>query len=205
MAITLSIIALIFAVLTIYAKLRENTVLQLIFKPLVILVIILMAFLNSSSPIEFYQKAILIGLIFSLIGDVFLIEQDRLFVQGLTSFLIGHLCFTLAFWSAPNLPGAFFYIVYIVSFLSILWNKLGNLKIPVSVYASVLAMMSWMALSRTINHHNHQTLFAFLGSIFFVASDSLLAFNKFKKPFPFAHLFILATYFLAQWLIALSV
>ncbi len=202
---TLSIIALISAILTIYAKLRENDLLQFIFKPLAMLAIISLVFLNSSSPMNFYQKAILSGLIFSVVGDVFLIKQDRFFVPGLISFLIGHLCFIAAFWSSPNLPSMLIYLAYIAFFLSLLWPELGKLKIPVIVYSLVLALMSWMALSQTINHHDHETLFAFLGSIFFVASDSLLAFNKFKKPFPLAHLFILATYFLAQWLIALSV
>lgn len=205
MTLILSIIALISAILTIYAKLRENELLQFIFKPLTMLAIILIAFLNSSAPMNFYQKAVLAGLIFSLVGDIFLIRQDRFFVQGLVAFLIGHICFIAAFWTQPNLLNGLIYLAYLVLFLSILWKHLGALKIPVFVYAAALALMSWMALSRTIENHNHHTFHAFLGSVAFIISDSLLAFNKFKKPIPLAHLWILATYFLAQWLIALSV
>lgn len=205
MTLTLSIVALISAILTIYAKLRENETLQFIFKPLTMLAIILIVFLNSSSPMSFYQKAILMGLVFSTIGDVFLIRDKQYFVQGLISFLIGHICYIVAFWTSPNLPSGVFYLAYIVFFLSILWKHLGSLKIPVLFYATAIALMSWMALSRTIENHNHHTFHAFLGSIMFVISDSLLAYNKFKSPIPLSAIWVLGTYFLAQWLIALSV
>ena len=205
MTLTLSIVALISAILTIYAKLRDNELLQFIFKPLTMIAIILLAFLNSSASMSFYQKAILAGLVFSMIGDVFLIKDKQFFVQGLFSFLIGHICYIVAFWTSPNLPSAIFYAAYIAFFLTILWKHLGKLKIPVIIYSLAIAVMSWMALSRTIENHNHHTLHAFLGSVAFVISDSLLGFNKFKSPVPLAHVWILATYFLAQWLIALSV
>lgn len=203
--ITLSIIALISAIITIYAKLRENEVVQFIFKPLTMVAIILIAFLNSSAPLNFYQKAVLAGLIFSTIGDVFLVKDKQFFVQGLISFLIGHICYIVAFWTVPSFSTVVFYLVYIGFFLTILWKHLGKLKIPVIIYSLAIAVMSWMALSRTIENHNHHTLHAFLGSVMFVASDSLLAYNKFKSPIPLAPIWILGTYFLAQWFIALSV
>jgi uncharacterized membrane protein YhhN len=207
MTITLSIIALISAIITIYAKLRENYLLQYIFKPLTMLAIILMTFLNLSTPPTFYQQLIIAGLIFSTIGDVLLIDSSR-FVQGLLSFLAAHICFIIAFYSVSsmlNLPSLGFYLVYVAGFLMVLWKHLDKLKLPVIVYSLALAAMSWLALSKTIEHHNHQTFHAFLGSVFFVASDSLLAFAKFKNSFRFAEVLILSTYFLAQWFIALSV
>ncbi len=205
MPFILSFAALIFASLTIYAKLQENEKLQFIFKPLAMLAIILLVFLNSSSPMSFYQKAILTGLIFSLIGDVFLVKDKQFFIQGLISFLLGHVCYIAAFWTTPNLLSGLFYIAYIAIFLLILWKTLGNLKIPVIIYSIAIALMSWMAFSRYFAINDGKALLAFLGSVSFVASDSFLAFNKFKNPLPFATLLILATYFLAQWLIALSV
>jgi uncharacterized membrane protein YhhN len=204
MTTVLLIIALISAIITIYAKMRENNLLQYIFKPLTMSAIILPAILNVSSPPTSYQKMIITGLIFSTVGDVFLIDSKR-FIQGLLSFLLAHICFIIAFFSTPNLPGVIFYLAYVAFFLSILWKQLDNLKIPVIVYALALAMMSWFALSRYFGLNDHKSLFAFLGSVSFVASDSLLAFNKFKSSFPFAEILILSTYFIAQWLIALSV
>ena len=204
MTTALSIIALISAIIAIYAKMRENNLLQYIFKPMTMLAIILLAILNVSSPPTFYQKMIVTGLIFSTVGDVFLIDSRR-FIQGLISFLLAHICFIIAFFSAPHLPSAIFYLAYIAFFLSILWKHLDNLKFPVVVYSLALALMSWLALSRYFKFGDQKSLYAFLGSVSFVASDSLLAFNKFKSFFPFAEIMILSTYFAAQWLIALSV
>lgn len=204
MTIVLSIIALISAIITIYAKMRENNLLQYIFKPLTMIAIILPAILNVSSPPTFYQKMIITGLIFSTVGDVFLIDSKR-FIQGLLSFLLAHICFIIAFFSIPNLPSLIFYLSYVVFFHSILWKHLDNRKIPVIVYSFALALMSWFALSRYFELNDYKSWFAFLGSVSFVASDSLLAFNKFKSSFPFAEILILSTYFIAQWLIALSV
>jgi uncharacterized membrane protein YhhN len=205
LTIILSIITLTLAIATIYAKLQENETLQFIFKPLTMLAIVLIAISNLSNPINFYQTAILAGLIFSTIGDVFLIKDKQFFVQGLVAFLIGHICYIAAFWTNPNWLSLIFYLLYVIFFLKILWKDLGKLKIPVGIYATAIALMSWMALSKTIEHHNHHTLHAFLGSLMFVISDSLLAYNKFKLPFRLAPLFVLGTYFLAQWLIATSV
>jgi alkenylglycerophosphocholine hydrolase len=42
------------------------------------------------------------------------------------------------------------------------------------------------------------------GALLFVASDSALAWNRFRGEFRGAQIFILGTYFAAQWLIALS-
>lgn len=204
MTTVLSISALLSAVVAIFAKMRGNDLLQYVFKPLTMLAVISLAIFNVSSPPTFYQKTIIVGLVFSTVGDIFLINAKR-FVQGLMSFLLAHVCFIIAFFSTPNLPAAIFYLAYVIFFLAILWKYLGNLKIPVIVYSFALALMSWFALSRYFELNEQKSLFAFVGSVSFVVSDSLLAFNKFKSSFPLGEILILSTYFVAQWLIALSV
>lgn len=204
MTVFLSIAVLVSAIITIYGKTRENNLVQYLFKPLTMAAIILTAILNVSAPPPFYQKMIIIGLVFSTVGDIFLIDSRR-FIQGLLSFLLAHICFASAFFSTPNLPSVIFYLAYFAFFLSVLWKHLGKLKIPVIVYAFALTVMSWLALSRYFELRDHKSLFALLGSIAFVVSDSLLGFKKFKSSFPGAEIFILSTYFVAQWLIALSV
>jgi uncharacterized membrane protein YhhN len=46
---------------------------------------------------------------------------------------------------------------------------------------------------------------AAIGAAFFVVSDTLLAWNRFGGGIPLASLWVLATYFIAQWYIARSV
>jgi uncharacterized membrane protein YhhN len=65
-------------------------------------------------------------------------------------------------------------------------------------------LMGWTAAGRWIWTQQEGSLQAMLGALSFIASDSLLALDKFKGRFRSAQLFILATYFTAQWLIALS-
>ncbi len=204
MIVWLSIVALISAAITIYAKRRENNFLQYVFKPLTMAAIILTAILQFAAPPTVYQKWIITGLIFSTVGDVFLINPRR-FVQGLLSFLLAHVCFAAAFFSVLNFPSAIFYLAYVAFFLAVLWKNLGRLKIPVVVYSSALAAMAWFAASRYFELQDAESFHAFCGANLFVASDSLLAFNKFKRSFSLAHSLILGTYFVAQWLIALSV
>jgi uncharacterized membrane protein YhhN len=65
--------------------------------------------------------------------------------------------------------------------------------------------MAWQAASRWATNRNSQAGLAALGAMLFVASDSMIAINRFYGRFRLADLLILATYFVAQWLIALSV
>ena len=45
----------------------------------------------------------------------------------------------------------------------------------------------------------------FIGAIFFMISDSILALNKFYQPIPFSNISIMLTYALAQYLIVLGI
>jgi hypothetical protein len=53
--------------------------------------------------------------------------------------------------------------------------------------------------------HPGGTRLAALGGVAFVASDSLLAWDKFAGGIPMPALLVLATYWFAQWCIARSV
>jgi uncharacterized membrane protein YhhN len=73
------------------------------------------------------------------------------------------------------------------------------MKIPVTIYALVIAAMGWFAVSRWFQDSQFDKLLAASGAMFFIA------YNKFKNSFKSSQFFVLSTYFLAQWLIALSV
>ncbi len=205
----LSILTLLFAVLTIRAYLRSDTVQKCIFKPLAMLCIIAIALLQPDSDPQFYKIAILIGLGFSLVGDIFLIFDKQLFLPGLVVFLLAHFCYVAAFYQLPVMPGAIYsavpFVLFFAVFMRILWYSLGPMKIPVFVYALTICMMGRFALNRWLNIGDTGTLLAFAGALAFILSDSLLAYDRFKKPIPKKDIYILGTYFLAQWLIALSI
>ena len=70
----------------------------------------------------------------------------------------------------------------------------GIIRIGVSIYSVVICIMLMSALLQ------RSMLYA-LGALFFVISDFLLAWNMFVDPIPHAGIFILSTYYLAQWLL----
>ena len=68
----------------------------------------------------------------------------------------------------------------------------GVLTIGVSIYAILICTMLVSAMLQ------RSSLFA-LGTILFVFSDFILAWNKFVEPVPYRHYLVLVPYFLAQW------
>ena len=79
------------------------------------------------------------------------------------------------------------------------------MRIPVSIYIVVIANMGWLALERFNSTPTLGTFLAAMGALLFMISDGVLALNKFRKPFFSAELIVLSTYFIAQWLLAISV
>ncbi|MEB0231721.1 lysoplasmalogenase [Undibacterium sp. 10I3] len=183
------------------------------FKPLTTLLIFWVAFGVRHFNVR-YRKAILIGILFSLMGDVFLMLPLTLFksgfLLGLASFLLAHLCFLRAFISDTRLvsrPWIFLVIGMIgVINLIILWPGIpGELRVPVVVYVVCLLCMTSQALARHLVLKTKASKLAMAGGLAFMLSDTLLAYNKFNAPLPHAALLILATYYLALYLIAPSV
>ena len=104
----------------------------------------------------------------------------------------------------PSVWGAVILVLYGTLMLRLLWPHLGKLKAPVSVYVAAILLMVWQALNRWMATGDAGSALALAGALLFVASDSALAWNRFKAEFKSAQVVVLGTYFAAQWLIALS-
>ncbi len=134
--------------------------------------------------------------------------RKKRFLEGLICFLVAQVCYTFAFLSGirlkfsswPTVPLLIFTVLIVV----ILYPHLGKMRIPVIIYILVIITMARAALERSIQLPGTAALAA-AGGVLFVISDSIIAFDRFVKPFRSAQAFILSTYFAAQWLIALSV
>jgi uncharacterized membrane protein YhhN len=202
----LSLLTFLCAVLTIYFDYQDKRFVYF-FKPLTMIFIIALAQAYGGRK-GFYRWTILAGFVFSLVGDVFLINPQN-FVFGLASFLVAHLCYSAAFFKAVagkfNLLSLGAYLVGVVIFLSIAGGVPADLRISVVVYALAISTMLGAALNFYLAQKTPKAAFAVSGAMFFVLSDSLLAYNKFSGEFFLAKILILSTYFFAQWLIARSV
>ena len=204
----ITLFILVSVIFYIRAKYNKSHTQLLIFKPLSLILIILIVVIYP--PIKSsYKIFIFSGLLFSLIGDTFLIYPEKYFKKGLIVFLVGHICYIIAFITSSGvhftlwifLPIAIVGTVY----LKIIIPFSGKMKIPIIVYIIIIAIMGWVAMERLNYIPTLGTLLAAIGAVLFMISDAVLALNKFRKPFISAELIILATYFAAQWLLAISV
>ena len=205
--VVLSALALASALLAIRAEHAGDRRSVYLFKPLTVLIIILIALGEKNVTAAAYRPLVVAGLVCSLAGDVFLMLPRDRFVAGLICFLLAHLCYVAAFtldgggraWAAAAALA-----LYGALMLRLLWTRLGGLKAPVLVYVAVILLMAWQAASRWLEVGGAGGAAAFAGALLFVASDSALAWNRFRGGFPAAQAVVLGTYFAAQWLIALS-
>lgn len=164
-----------------------------------------------------------IGLIFCLVGDVFLMIPRNLFIFGLLSFLMGHIFYILGLNNTPpyiNMVGLFLLLVLrkpfaiialliLLIYLIWLYRKLAGglvaqgsakLKIPVLIYAIVISLMVYSALMTwyRAGWPIMAALSTSFGAVLFCISDSLLAWDRFLKPLSHADLTVMATYHLGQ-------
>jgi uncharacterized membrane protein YhhN len=206
----LTILALVSAVLCIRAEEGAGPRRSVyIFKPLTIAWIILLALQEKSPVSPAYKNLIIIGLLCSLVGDIFLMLPSDRFIPGLVSFLVAHLFYIAAFLSrTPHVASLWYalpFLFYGGLMLWLLFPHLGHMKLAVVVYMLVILTMAWQALARWRETGEAGSELAFCGALLFTASDSILALNRFRGHIRHAEFYILSTYFTAQWLIALSV
>jgi len=162
------------------------------------------------------RRAILVGLVLSLAGDVALLWPERGFVPGLVAFLLAHLAYIVAFCRRARLFARWGpvvgYAAVAGAILALLWPGVpAGLRVPVLAYVLCLAAMAAQAAIAWLATHGPQggdlaaraaARSGAIGGALFVASDALLAINKFATPLPLASLWVLATYWAAQWCIA---
>ena len=204
---SLLILIFISIAVAIFAKQFEKSKLFIVTKPLTMLLIIALPLLDGRYEYSRYAYIMVTALSVSLLGDLFLLFPDKYFNNGLYSFLAAHLLFILAFNLNSNhysLLLVFPIIIYIFVVLRYLYPKLGHYKYPVSLYVGVISVMLYSAVNTDLMLWGRITYLT-IGALLFVASDTVLAFNKFYKKFQFADTIILGTYFLAQLFFAFTI
>ena len=173
----------------------------------------LLAWFGSTGHFEGVLLAFGIGFLFSLLGDILLMAGYHYFLPGLSAFLLAHLAYILAFnQPQPQLSPAFFLLgaAVLLVWLAILArldsamraSKAHNrMRIPVAVYSGVIALMLFSALL-TLFRPDWQLPAAALaagGGFLFFISDTMLAYDRFVRPFPRARFWVRVTYHTGQF------
>jgi uncharacterized membrane protein YhhN len=187
----------------------DVAVLNVVFKPLTTALIIVHAWPRGRLQPS-VRRWILGGLVLSWIGDVALLWPQQGFLPGLVAFLLAHLAYIVAFTREHRFlaqPAALtVYALVAGAVLALLWPSIpAGLRIPVACYVLALTAMSAqtavVGLTAPTDSERRSRLLM-LGGALFMASDALLATNKFALALPAANLWILTTYWAAQWCIA---
>ena len=182
-------------------------------KPLVVPSIAFFFF--SKELIKFkIGKYLALVLLFSWFGDILLIFDSSLyFLLGLFSFLIAHFFYILIFSSttmpfkirAIHMVTILLFLLTAFLILQAIWDKTGNLQVPVLIYMIIISVMGVTATFNTIQNGDYSSLF---GASLFIISDALIALNTFHivgleiYNFPFL---IMSTYIIAQLALVYSV
>ncbi len=177
-------------------------------KPLLMPVLII-GYCAMARPI---RPLMVVGMLLGWVGDVALMhESDKAFIAGLGGFLLGHLMYGI--WFIMNLGGAFSpwtlaYVPFAVCAGVLLFRHLrsglGQMKIPALMYDVTIFLMSTCAFALLLARPSGGSLLIWLGSLFFIVSDSVLAQGIFLKPTRRQHFNVMSTYTCAQFLIALG-
>jgi uncharacterized membrane protein YhhN len=139
-------------------------------------------------------------------------HRETMFMLGLVCFLLTHVLYVIVFFRTPgrNLPPKkFFYsvipvLLYGLVLLYVLYDDLGEMKIPVIIYTSVILAMVAAAINRIEKVNSTSFYLVLIGAVLFLSSDSMLAIDKFSHPFQFASPMIMFTYIGGQFLIVIG-
>ncbi len=178
--------------------------LQIVSKPLIILTLFVLYYFSAEKRNNWY----LLALFFSFLGDVFLLDKNGYFLLGIGSFLITQILFIILIISQLRkvsvhhiiitmLP----FVVYFTVLISTIKENLTEFFIPVVIYGITISFFGMVSLLNYFINKSKRSAVLLIGAVLFIASDSMIALNKFHEPRIIYPVAIMITYIFAQYLI----
>lgn len=201
----LIVATLVVAVADWWAVATDRRPVEYVLKPATMVVLIAAALTIGDPVADGARWFLVVGLVFSLAGDVFLMLDELVldqkgFIPGLVSFLLGHVAYVVALAQFPLTPAAgAVAAVFVVGGAGTIGVRVvrgaagrdARLKLPVAAYLTVISAMVVVAGATAVP-------FAIAGAVSFYASDGLLGWNKFVDPIPGGRIGVMVTYHLGQ-------
>ena len=191
MSSTIPLIAfIVFAVADWIAVARDDRPLEYLTKPAALAALIVYAALGSLG-----STWLITALTLSLLGDVYLMLPTDAFTVGLGAFLLAHVAYVIAF-PTPLVRRLILLLIVIIVTSPFVMRISGavrgtGLRAGVIVYMLTLAVMAASAFASG-------SRIAALAAALFVASDTILGWNRFVRPLSWARPAIMVTYHLGQ-------
>lgn len=192
------------------ASFRSDSRLERASKPLLMPLLLCCWALGTAVLGKAPEVLLVPALVCGFLGDTFLLGSGVFFTCGLAAFLAGHLCYIAAFlrpldfsavpqavWLAPLA-----YALYaVLACRALLPSVPKKDRFSVVLYMVCLLAMSFSALLRCGYAHGAAFWLPFAGSLFFVASDTILAFRVYRRSGGNSGPAVMVTYLLAQTMI----
>lgn len=166
-----------------------------------------------------FPRLIVFGLVLGLVGDELLAlrhvwpeRRDAFFASGTAAFAAGHVCYLRAMWELDG--GAWLFALVLLAFgLAAAAGYIlrrdaaaGRLLVPGLAYIALVVFVAAMAAALLVRGQGTKALLLTLGGICFAVSDSVLCTLVFGlERTTRKNIFIHATYYAAQLLIAWSI
>jgi uncharacterized membrane protein YhhN len=174
---------------------------EYVLKPLTMVALIAAAVALPDPVTDAARLFIVVGLLCSLVGDVFLMLDQKFFIGGLVSFLMGHVMYVVGLVSFDDVTPPMLFVGVLLVFVAaaVIGSRVvrgagetdDRLAVPVAIYMAVISLMVVMAFGTLVPA-------AIIGAVLFYASDGILGWNKFVEPVPHGRIAIMTTYHLGQ-------
>ena len=195
----------VFAVADWVAVARDHRRAEYVLKPATLAALVALALLLDAANGS-RQAWFVVALVLSLTGDVFLMLPSDRFVQGLGSFLLAHVAYTIGLnldgGRAPALALSALLVLAAAVPLGVRVTRGARahdprLGVAVTLYVVVISAMVVSALATG-------AAWAIAGALFFYASDALIGWTRFVGDLRGHRLGIMATYHIGQGALVVS-
>jgi uncharacterized membrane protein YhhN len=178
---------------------------EYVLKPLVMVGLVVTA-LTLDTPDEAVLIAVVVALVLSLAGDVFLMLPRDLFVPGLASFLAAHVAYIVAMVIlGASGSGLVFGLVAVGLAIAVVGVRVLQgakatdpaLVGPVALYLAVISIMVATAAGTGL-------WLVVLGAVSFYVSDAVLGWTRFVSQFRHSRVVVMVTYHVGQALLVMG-
>jgi len=181
----------------------DNRKLEYVAKPLTM--VALLGYAVALDPtVEASRWWFVVALVFSLGGDVFLMLPGNRFVEGLASFLVGHLAYIggMVAWGLDIVPAWFALVIVLFGLIATIGGAIvqaageqdRRLRLPVGLYITVITIMVLVAGATA-------HWWFLVGALLFYVSDATIGITRFVRDFAYSRVGVMVTYHLAQFLL----
>ncbi len=176
---------IIFSLIDFFGIYLEKQWMIYLAKPMLMTTLFGYYYLNKKSDNLFF----VLGLLFSLFGDLFLLGSGELyFILGLIFFLIAHVFYIIMVFKIlleiklkdfmiAGIP----YLLLFLILINVLYDGLGSMKIPVIIYAMTISFLGVFSLLLFLQSRTKTSLLLLFGVLIFITSDTILALNLFYE------------------------